>query len=85
MFLIGGFGRSSVISEHLVDFYVPFLPLEHKHVVQCGLAEMAAKGHWPNLDAAERMAEDYNFFLTEERIFSTQGCKMVAKRLDFYL
>lgn len=69
-----------------MDFYVPFLPLEYKHVVQCGLAEMAARGMMPDHDAVERMANEYNYFPENgERIFSTQGCKNIAKRLDFYL
>ncbi|XP_062386157.1 torsin-1A-like [Sardina pilchardus] len=80
-----GFWRSSLISEKLVGFYVPFLPLEYKHLVECGLAEMKARGMRPDKDVVERMAKDYSFFPVEERIFSTQGCKMVSKRLDFYL
>ncbi|XP_076157917.1 torsin-1A-like isoform X1 [Alosa pseudoharengus] len=80
-----GLWRSSVISEKLVDFYVPFLPLEHKHLVQCGLAEMVARGLKPDQGVVERMAKEYSFFPDEERIFSNQGCKMVSKRLDIYL
>ncbi|XP_076157921.1 torsin-1A-like isoform X2 [Alosa pseudoharengus] len=80
-----GLWRSSMMSEHLVDFYVPFLPLEHKHLVQCIFAEMAARGLRQDQDVAERMANDYIFFPNEEYIFSLQDCKMVPRRLDYYL
>ena len=31
----GGLHKSNVVDRHLVDFYVPFLPMERKHVRQC--------------------------------------------------
>ena len=31
----GGLHKSNVVDRHLVDFYVPFLPLERAHVKQC--------------------------------------------------
>ncbi|XP_062385431.1 torsin-1A-like [Sardina pilchardus] len=80
-----GFCHSSLIGKNLVDFYVPFLPLEYKHVVQCGLAEMKARGMKPDQDAVERMAKEFIFFPSEERIFSLQGCKAVSRRSVLHL
>lgn len=85
VFFQGGFWHASLIDKHLVDVYVPFLPLEYKHVIKCGLAEMAAKGIWPDLDVAEKMANDYIYFPKDKDLFSTQGCKLIAQRLNFYL
>ncbi|XP_030625503.1 torsin family 1 [Chanos chanos] len=79
-----GFWHTSLIDKNLVDFFVPFLPLEYKHVVQCGMAEMAAKGLQPNKQVVDRMATDLNYFPKEERVFSQQGCKVISSRLDFY-
>ena len=31
----GGLHKSNVVDRHLVDFYVPFLPMERTHVRQC--------------------------------------------------
>ena len=31
----GGLHKSNVVDRHLVDFYIPFLPLERVHVKQC--------------------------------------------------
>lgn len=40
----GGLRGSSVISEDLVDHYVPFLPLERRHVRQCVRREFGRHG-----------------------------------------
>ncbi|RVE66030.1 hypothetical protein OJAV_G00122540 [Oryzias javanicus] len=53
-----GFFRTSLIDKNLVDFFVPFLPLEYSHVVQCAMAEMkirASEGEGsPDLDVANQ-------------------------------
>lgn len=38
--LIGGFKKSAIIDSHIIDHYVPFLPLEKVHVEQCVEAEL---------------------------------------------
>ncbi|XP_016325724.1 torsin-1A-like isoform X1 [Sinocyclocheilus anshuiensis] len=80
-----GFWHTSLIDKNLVDFFVPFLPLEFKHIIQCGLAEMVSKGHDPDIEVVETMARDLNYFPKEERVFSMQGCKVIPARLDFYV
>jgi len=39
LILIGGLMKSGLIDSHIVDYYVPFLPLERDHVVKCIEAE----------------------------------------------
>uniref|UniRef100_A0A673FR10 Torsin n=1 Tax=Sinocyclocheilus rhinocerous TaxID=307959 RepID=A0A673FR10_9TELE len=80
-----GFWHTSLIDKNLVDFFVPFLPLEFKHIIQCGLAEMVSKGRAPDKEVVETMARDLNYFPKEERVFSMQGCKVIPARLDFYI
>ncbi|XP_048021723.1 torsin family 1 isoform X2 [Megalobrama amblycephala] len=80
-----GFWHTSLIDKNLVDFFVPFLPLEYKHIIQCGLAEMVTKGHAPDKEVVEEMARELNYFPKEERVFSMQGCKVIPSRLDFYV
>ncbi|XP_067232434.1 torsin family 1 isoform X2 [Chanodichthys erythropterus] len=80
-----GFWHTSLIDKNLVDFFVPFLPLEYKHIIQCGLAEMVTKGHAPDKKVVETMASELNYFPKEERVFSMQGCKVIPSRLDFYV
>ena len=37
---MGGFKGSDLILSGLVDYFVPFLPLEWTHVKQCAFAEI---------------------------------------------
>uniref|UniRef100_A0A8C6TA49 Torsin family 1 n=1 Tax=Neogobius melanostomus TaxID=47308 RepID=A0A8C6TA49_9GOBI len=73
-----GLWHSSLVGEHLVDFFVPFLPLEHKHIVECVLVEMKADGLKPDTSVADRMAGDFIDFPKPERVFSSQGCKKLT-------
>ncbi|XP_061101775.1 torsin-1A-like isoform X1 [Conger conger] len=81
----GGFWRSSLIDSNVVDFFIPFLPLEHKHVVMCALAEMATLGHKPDTAIAEKVADDFLYFPPENMIFSIKGCKSVRQRIKYYI
>ncbi|GBP67344.1 Torsin-like protein [Eumeta japonica] len=40
----GGLENSSTIAQHMIDHYIPFLPLEQQHVEKCALAEFKAHG-----------------------------------------
>ncbi|XP_073731813.1 torsin-1A-like [Misgurnus anguillicaudatus] len=81
-----GFRHSCLIGEHLVDHFIPFLPLELKHVRQCVLAEMANLNipiaQYPDL--ADTVARQMPFFPPEENIFSVKGCKSVRQKLILY-
>lgn len=36
----GGLKKSHLIDSHIIDHYIPFLPLEKTHVMQCIEAEL---------------------------------------------
>uniref|UniRef100_A0AAV2KZW4 Uncharacterized protein n=1 Tax=Knipowitschia caucasica TaxID=637954 RepID=A0AAV2KZW4_KNICA len=40
----GGFAQSELMSGHLIDFYVPFLPLEYRHIKLCARDAYTARG-----------------------------------------
>jgi len=42
LILIGGLKKSALIDSHVIDHYIPFLPLEKVHVEQCIEAELKA-------------------------------------------
>ncbi|XP_023999394.1 torsin-1A-like [Salvelinus sp. IW2-2015] len=79
-----GLWHTSLMDKNLVDFFVPFLPLEFRHVRLCGMAEMAAKGLKPDQDVVDQMARDLVYFPMSEKIFSVQGCKTIGSKLDYY-
>ncbi|XP_067227404.1 torsin-1A-like [Chanodichthys erythropterus] len=76
-----GFLHSSIMDHHLVDHYIPFLPLELKHVRQCVLAEMDHLNITQDFDLADKVAKEMPFFPKEEKIFSVKGCKTVRQKL----
>ncbi|XP_027623108.1 torsin-1A [Tupaia chinensis] len=79
-----GFWHSSLIDRNLIDYFVPFLPLEYKHVKMCIRVEMQARGYAIDEDIVSRVAEEMTFFPKEERVFSDKGCKTVFTKLDYY-
>ena len=76
--------HSSLIEQNMVDFFIPFLPLEYQHIVQCVMAERKARGLEPDQNEADKLARDLEYFPKFERVFSVRGCKTVASRLHFY-
>ncbi|XP_003407654.1 torsin-1A isoform X1 [Loxodonta africana] len=79
-----GFWHSSLIDRNLIDYFVPFLPLEYKHLKMCIRVEMQSRGYEIDEDIVTRVAEEMTFFPKEERVFSDKGCKTVFTKLDYY-
>ena len=80
----GGLWRSRLIDRNLIDYFVPFLPLEYTHVKMCVRAEMRARGLAVDEDVVTRVAEEMTFYPKDEKIYSDKGCKTVQSRLSFY-
>ncbi|XP_030643590.1 torsin-1A-like [Chanos chanos] len=76
-----GFWHSTLIDAHLIDHFIPFLPLEYRHVRQCVLAEMAALNITANDGFVDRVAQNLPYFPPEEKILSVKGCKTVKQKL----
>nr|XP_055044497.1 torsin-1A-like [Misgurnus anguillicaudatus] len=76
-----GFWRSHLIVHHLVDHFIPFLPLEMRHVRQCVLAEMDNLNIPQYTDLVDTVAREMPFFPPEDKIFSVKGCKAVRQKL----
>nr|XP_024002842.1 torsin-1A isoform X2 [Salvelinus alpinus] len=79
-----GLWHTSLIDKNLVDFFIPFLPLEFRHVLLCGMAEMSAKGLEPDQDVVDQMARELVYFPKSDKIFSVNGCKTIGSKLDYY-
>ncbi|KAI1904718.1 hypothetical protein AGOR_G00008590 [Albula goreensis] len=79
-----GFWHTSLIDKNLVDFFVPFLPLEFSHVRKCVLAEMEARDLTPDEEIASQVAKEMTYFPKPENVFSVKGCKTIASKLDYF-
>ncbi|XP_037348516.1 prosalusin isoform X2 [Talpa occidentalis] len=80
-----GFWRSGIMEEHLLDALVPFLPLQRHHVRHCVLNELAQLDLEPRDEVIQAVLDSTTFFPEEEQLFSSNGCKMVASRIAFFL
>ncbi|KAK7793928.1 hypothetical protein R5R35_007695 [Gryllus longicercus] len=78
---IGGFYKSETIESSLIDHYVPFLPLEEKHVRQCIADEFRKRSASPNVNLINAIIEDLSFGPEENPIFSNGGCKRIANKV----
>ncbi|XP_060866091.1 torsin-1A-like [Metopolophium dirhodum] len=73
----GGLKRSSLIDSHIIDFYVPFLPLEKNHVQQCMEAELKHLEKHLDSETKSQILRMITFGPKPEKIFSTVGCKRI--------
>lgn len=80
-----GFWHSSLIDHHLIDHFIPFLPLELRHVRQCVLAEMYYLNKTLDAHLADKVARDMPFFPKIHRVFAEKGCKSVRQKLALYV
>lgn len=78
--LEGGLQRSSLIETHLVDHYVPFLPLEREHLVKCLEAEFRRWKREPDSKVIENIINKSLSF-DETMRFATSGCKRIDKKV----
>ncbi|NXY86073.1 TOR3A protein, partial [Alcedo cyanopectus] len=79
------YARSHLLEENLIDFFVPFLPLEYHHVKLCAQDAFLARG-LPYTEAAlDEVARMMVFVPKKEKLFSAQGCKSVSHRINYFL
>ncbi|KAM4664391.1 torsin-1A-like [Discoglossus pictus] len=80
-----GFWHSSLIDRNLIDIFVPFLPLESKHVAMCVRAELWARGSPHMEDIVDKVVKEMTYYPKEELLFSVKGCKVVSTKVDLHL
>ncbi|CAL8387694.1 unnamed protein product [Boreogadus saida] len=73
--------------SNVVDFVIPFLPLERQHIVQCIMFEMVAMGLLqPDHNKACEMADEILIYIPDDdRRISFWGCKKVARRVRYFM
>ncbi|CAH6788873.1 torsin-1B [Phodopus roborovskii] len=79
-----GLWHSGLIDRNLIDYFIPFLPLEYRHVKMCVRAEMQARGIAVDENIVTSVADEMTFFPKIEKIYSDKGCKTVQSRLSFH-
>ncbi|XP_055620986.1 torsin-like protein [Toxorhynchites rutilus septentrionalis] len=80
--VIGGLYRSRMIESHVIDHFVPFLPLELRHVEKCIKKEFDKFCRYKATD--EKISEVVRSAVTfdETGIFTSNGCKRVRRKVE---
>ncbi|XP_066147578.1 torsin-1A-like [Euwallacea fornicatus] len=78
----GGFENCDLINHNLIDHYIPFLPLEEKHVIKCIKNEFML---WsvanPAQEHVEEILQDIQWGPEETKIFSKTGCRRLGQKV----
>ncbi|KAM4861557.1 torsin-3A [Thomomys bottae] len=80
-----GFGHSCLIKENLVDFFVPFLPLEYRHVRLCARDAFMSQELQYTEATLDEIAKMMTYVPKEAQLFSSQGCKSISQRINYFL
>lgn len=81
--LQGALENSKPIEASLIDHYVPFLPLEKKHVEKCIRAEFKRFIKHDVNDKQVQAVMNYVVF-DKSGLFTTSGCKRLQKKVEFH-
>lgn len=76
----GGLHESKIMTNDLVDYYVPFLPLERKHVELCARDELKSRGFRATDHLIKRVADETKYYPSDTELFSSTGCKHVSEK-----
>ncbi|XP_058395965.1 torsin-3A isoform X2 [Diceros bicornis minor] len=79
------FGHSCLVKENLIDFFVPFLPLEYRHVRLCARDAFLSQELLYTEEALDEIAKMMVYVPKEEQLFSSQGCKSISQRINYFL
>ena len=73
--------------KDLIDVFVPFLPLEERHVRQCIIRDFRNKGKNPREYLVDRVLEELSFLDLHDKKFrlSLTGCKRVQDKVDLHV
>ncbi|KAF7656264.1 hypothetical protein LDENG_00044210 [Lucifuga dentata] len=66
----GGFAQSELMSGHLINFFVPFLPLEYRHVRLCAQDAYIAQGLEPDKATLAEVAKAMLYARRGEAVLS---------------
>ena len=73
---------ADLLKSEVIDYLVPFLPLERTHVKQCIRRELVKKGYDAKEPFITEIANQMDYFPESHQFFSVSGCKKVSSRVD---
>ncbi|XP_052791738.1 torsin-1B-like isoform X2 [Mya arenaria] len=82
--------NSDLVRSNLISAYIPFLPLERRHVKKCIIDGLFAKGYYKygfqiDRDVVRQIADELIYFPKDTQLFSITGCKRVYEKIDLIM
>ncbi|KAH9505367.1 Torsin-1A [Bulinus truncatus] len=71
--------------RELIDAFVPFLPLEKKHVIQCIKRDLVSKRLSTDSESINKILKELSFSVFGDLVLSNTGCKRVADKVDLIM
>ncbi|XP_071980616.1 torsin-1A-like isoform X2 [Engystomops pustulosus] len=71
-----------LIKNKVIDIFVPFLPLDLKHVKMCVRAELERQERTEDEEFVSRVVEEMDYYPKGEKVYCKNGCKNVHVRVD---
>jgi hypothetical protein len=68
----------------VIDFFVPFMPLEKSHIRQCIEVDLRKKEKPVSSDIIKKVADQLQYS-SPDNVFSTTGCKRVSTKVDYVI
>ena len=78
----GGFWHSPLIEKNLIDYFIPFMPLERSHIKMCIKAHLKQKGYPVAEYILDEIADELLYFPDDLKVFSKSGCKKLSSKVD---
>ncbi|CAG2178641.1 unnamed protein product [Oppiella nova] len=84
----GGLYKSDIVEKNLIDAFVPFLPLEKKHIKLCiyDYLRLHYNKSTPFVDPGEefirKVSDELEYFPPDTKLYSKTGCKRVGNKVD---
>uniref|UniRef100_A0A1L8DUT1 Putative torsin-like protein n=1 Tax=Nyssomyia neivai TaxID=330878 RepID=A0A1L8DUT1_9DIPT len=76
----GALGKSGTIENAVIDHFIPFLPLEQRHVEKCISNEFIRIGSDPSREKINEVLKDVTYE-KEQTFFAVYGCKRLEKKV----
>ncbi|KAJ8920549.1 hypothetical protein NQ315_005418 [Exocentrus adspersus] len=78
----GGFHHSDTIKSNLIDHYIPFLPMEQKHVIECIKDEFRQRNVFdPKSAHIKEVLQFIEWGPDSSKLFSKTGCKRISSKV----
>ena len=84
----GGLNKSDIVDKNLIDAYIPFLPLEKKHVRRCVIDYLKLHHNKvdplkdPGREFIRDIADEMEYQPPDTQLYSRTGCKRVRTKVD---